>query len=142
MSLILAPLRRAAMSAIRSLAARLMFAHVAVAANGGSSLVLLSNAAHFVAGLDVLRTAVDRDGGDQHRGEHSEKGAVCGFSAGAVGQRFESANDDAGERLHAGDAEHHGGVDRRDATPDQPVRDDAAAVRHHHGAGGAEEADA
>ena len=64
-------------------------------------------AAHFVARLDVLRAAVDRDGDGQHHGEHPEQGAVCGFSAGAVGQRLESSDDDTGERLHASDAEHH-----------------------------------
>ena len=64
---------------------------------GGSSIALLPTFAHFVAGLDVLRAPVDRDGDDQHHGEHSEQGAVCGFSARAVGQRLESADDDAGD---------------------------------------------
>lgn len=58
--------------------------------------LLLPTGAHFVAGPDVLRAAVDRDGDDQHHGEHSKQRAVCGFGAGAVGQRFESADDDAG----------------------------------------------
>jgi hypothetical protein len=34
--------------------------------------------------------------------EYAEQRAICGFTAGAVGQRHEGADDDAGPNLHAG----------------------------------------
>ena len=80
--------------------------------------MLLPAGAHFVAGLDILRVAVDCDRNDQHHREDAEQRAVGAFRTRAVGERFESADDEAGKRLHAGDTEHHGGVDRRHAAPE------------------------
>jgi len=79
-------------------------------------------------GLTSWEPAVDRYRRDQHRGEHAEQGAVGGFGAGAVGQRLKGTDDDSAESVcMQATPEHHGGVDRGDAAPDQPVRKNAAA---------------